>query len=369
MANPQNQAPRINTEAIAGMTRNMEAFFNAINAGLASLQRNVARFVELANPAQVMQFNLAVRDMQAVIGQSLTPILKNATNLVRAFADQIVNMSGPAKSGIAILAGLAVGFTVATTAAMALSTVINSAFGGLPLVIGGIIGLASAFGLFEGITKEVKTVMDSMGGVMELLFSAFNEVMQTLFSIVKNLMPIIVPLIEQIIILNMAALQPILLPLQNLALVLETLRPLIDQVSIAIQKFSKWLMNLLGIEQQKPKDKSSVGAAVRNVQIGSLDSFIGEQTRKTFQGAGDSPEKQIATGVVKLNETAQSILTGVTKIYDWVKDNLKALGDAYDVAKEKVQTAERRVGQAGEAGLAAVSPAAYLARQLWKNIR
>lgn len=64
-----------------------------VAGAVASLGASIAGIVAKANPAVAEQFNLALNDTLAVIGQALVPVLQVATQLLRLFADAMAGFS------------------------------------------------------------------------------------------------------------------------------------------------------------------------------------------------------------------------------------------------------------------------------------
>ena len=62
---------------------------------IAKLGNSIVGIVGKANPAVAEQFNLALNDTTAVLGQALMPVLKVVTQLMRLFGDALASFSGP----------------------------------------------------------------------------------------------------------------------------------------------------------------------------------------------------------------------------------------------------------------------------------
>lgn len=82
--------------ALAAVTLATPVFAAAVGAVGVAMNRIVAK----ANPAVAEQFNLALNDTLAVIGQALTPVLQVVTQLLRLFGDAIASFSGTLGSAL-----------------------------------------------------------------------------------------------------------------------------------------------------------------------------------------------------------------------------------------------------------------------------
>lgn len=352
--------------------------FRVMDAGLSGLQRHVARFVELTNPAALIQFNLAVRDMQAVIGQMMVPILNHAKQVIRAFADQLVNLSPFAKAGIAAFGALAVSLTVAAAASMVLSTVLNLFTGGLGGLIPKLIGVVAAFLLMGEGGKALQGFMTAFGQVMEAVGTVITAALKPILSIVTTLMPVIMGAVKAVVGIIAMALTPVIAVVQVFAEVfkalepvftfvgqilsslgdwfrvfgevlgrlvvgiltpfivlvklfgaaLQALQPVLNQVVGLINQFVRAVAKFFGVVIDDDMSKSSVNAAVRNVELGNIESFVSEQQKRSF--AGGTQQQDVPSKLDGVNKHLAKIEGWVKDIVDWVtnaKDSLEEFGD------------------------------------------
>lgn len=82
---------------IGGMAASVVALpvaFIAAAGALAGVGSSIAGMVALLNPAAVLPFELVMRDLQAVLGEKLAPILNVITTIFRNIADEILNNKG-----------------------------------------------------------------------------------------------------------------------------------------------------------------------------------------------------------------------------------------------------------------------------------
>ncbi|CAN0490370.1 unnamed protein product, partial [Phaeothamnion confervicola] len=85
-------------------------FVSSFDKAIASLGNGVTRFVALANPGAVKQFDMAVENAMSALGRVLAPALETATDLVQQIGNAIESLSPQAKqliSGMVIATGIA----------------------------------------------------------------------------------------------------------------------------------------------------------------------------------------------------------------------------------------------------------------------
>lgn len=237
----------------AGLTTGPAAIlgmFSALERGLASFGGAVARFVEKASPITIMRWQQATSDLQAVIGKALVPVLERVTSMVRVLADTFVSLSPQAKQ-LATGLGIGAGVGGAISALITAGSLFIKVFGGIPVLIGTLVGA------FVGVAATM-----SSG---KAIFAAFGGVMKALSSVVEALATVLLPVLEVVLV-------PILDELAKIAH--EAANGLRDIVSGARELLG------LGAEQ---KNKSSVGASVRNAQIGDIQSHINKAYTSAFQ--------------------------------------------------------------------------------------
>lgn len=234
--------------------------FGALEKSLTSFGSQVAKFVGQASPVHVMRLNLAIADLQAVIGRALIPVIEKVTVLVRKLADAFINLSPEAQK---FAAGLGVGAGIgATIAAVATAfKLLVGVFGRVPIIIGTLI---SAF-------VGVATTMDSGKAVI----SAFDGVMKGAITLFETLARAIMPILE-------AGLVPIL----------ETLGEAFKRLAETLRMTVNSVRSLFGLKRLEDGGRSSTGAAVRNVEIGDVQSYINKAYRNAYMGAGEEGKDQ-----------------------------------------------------------------------------
>ena len=151
-----------------------QAVLGTVSALTGALQANVAAYTALYNPAATKLFELAVRDLNASIGQALLPVLKVGTAAVKSLADGFAGMSPAAKQLLAALVAAGVGAAVTAALVTGLSVAFATATGGISVAVGTLVAGAVAFAAvaapidrvkaaFQGFANKAVAVVDLIG--------------------------------------------------------------------------------------------------------------------------------------------------------------------------------------------------------------
>ena len=208
------------------------AVLGTVSALTGALQANVAAYTALYNPAATKLFELAVRDLNASIGQALMPVLKLGTAAVRSLADGFAGMGPQAKQLLAALVAAGVGAAVTAALVTGLSVAFATATGGISVAVGTLVAGAAAFaavaapidqaqGAFRGFANKVVAVVDVVGAgaarvaklfdpllkvILDLADSALGEagalldpVVKGLEMMVKSLVPILTDVVPALL--------------------------------------------------------------------------------------------------------------------------------------------------------------------------
>lgn len=146
---------------------------------------HLASYVAAANPAAILQFNLALRDTVATLGNILTPVLQTATDIIRGFGSAVASLGPNAKLMIQALAGgaLALGvFTAATAAFEAIAT------GGIGPLIAVVLGAAGAMGVLQDGVGGLRDVFADVGDFLSSLADTLMPSFQAVMAAIKPLM-------------------------------------------------------------------------------------------------------------------------------------------------------------------------------------
>lgn len=245
------------------LTRVTSSITGAMNA-LTGFGSQLSQFVGKANPVAVMQFTMAVDNLQAVIGRALTPVLERVTFMVQKLGDAFVSLSPNAQGLIGSLAaggGLAAVFGAVRIAVMGLM----AALGPVPIIVG---TLVSALGGLVSTTASGKQFAAALDGVLRAVGTVFEA-----------LATVVMPLVEG---------------------ALQVVTPLLDVFAEAVRTVGSALSDALeyiGFESAanyNPAAKSATGAAVRPAQMTDLSSFASKAyTTAATGGAADIPKQSL----------------------------------------------------------------------------
>lgn len=227
-----------------------------------------SEFVRLTNPVYVQKFNLAMDDLMAGIGRTLVPVLQLSTKVVRSFADVIVELSGPILS--VVRAGL------------------DPFIAAMPKILRVIEPVVATIGRFaERVAEAVRPIASGLADMLVTGFSAMSIVMDGLFKVMEPGILIVITTTSGFVGMY-KALSALLAPLDN----------------VAFRLFK--LAGINYINPNKPGGKledRSVGAAVRSVNIGSVEDYGKKAIQAAFSlGSIDSPEKRTASATEAIRD-------------------------------------------------------------------
>jgi phage-related protein len=310
----------------------IENFANIFGKVIDAMGNQLAKFVQLANPAVVMRFNMAVQNAMSALGRVFTPALEKFTAVVQRLGNAIESLSPAAKSLIssfAVGAGLAGVFAAVAASAALLVRVCGILYPGLALVttvfaglmattssggqiLGALNGILKQVGAaFEGIAKALipvaastagpllESIGKAIGAVAGVLgrtlaalapgLAAVGSVFASVVGVVAELTRAITPLLEVIlaplaslISLVARAISAVLVP------VLNGLAWAVRGVADFITKIVNHLLSLVGLgESASSFDPNAKHAqAVRQSQMTDLRGIASKAYTTTFGGAG-----------------------------------------------------------------------------------
>ncbi len=282
----------------------------SLDALTSAISANVARFVELYNPAAVKRFELAVADLNAVIGRALMPVLERFTLVVREIGNAIAGLTPAGTKMIGILAAVGVGLGVAVVATGVVFSTVAGALVGLTVLAGAFgtataiatAGLSLVFGAVAGAITALVTGGAAIGFVsseftaLKQTVREFTQILATAFEAIsvrfQGVLQILKPLGDALSELAQEQLgllfDVIIAQIDILAVTLELMRPqlmlLVAAVKLTtdgIHAMANVIKNLFGITGGHAAG-SSEGAAVRNVRFGSPEDAWREAMKAAF---------------------------------------------------------------------------------------
>jgi hypothetical protein len=354
---------QVNKVIVTTMT-SFNAAANIFHAATTFMEKsihNVAgsmmRFVEVASPASVTLFNYALRDMNAIIGYALLPLFQRFIGVVRMLGDFLATLDGNGKKFLVFLSGFGVGVTIGgvvlgtlvgivvssiaafTGAAFAMISLSGATITFTTIITGGAILalqlLASALGLLAvgasgaaGGLGAVYFVMEDLEKIktfLEPVLVKLAEVFNYLGAIIKEQAlvsgPALIDIFKRISdafikVFGDKDFADMLVTASNaMVLVFELI---IEYVFLMVRSMSDVFSFIAGFKLKGPEGAGgslgdSKGAAVQNVGLGSVESFI-SQLRQNALMSGMSPEQSTAENTRKMSEELQMMNEGINKI-------------------------------------------------------
>lgn len=272
-ANPLHQMAGAVTAAAGvfkkGMDLALEPLYAVVGAfgtmrdAVAGLGMATSEFVKMSDPMAVKMFSLAFNDATASIGRAIKPIHEFGTALTRGFGDVIFALSGPISRAFGA-------FLNPLTAAMP-KLVDASA----PLIrVGG----------------QVADLVGAMGTAFHKMFSGGTsfDLLQTAFE----------------------AMESAITPLVGAATLFVDV---MGEIARVLSKTAGDVARFLGFVPKPRTDEKvrdgSVGAAVTNAQVGSIENYVNRAFANAFSlgtGAG-KPEERAATSLADIYTWLQSL--------------------------------------------------------------
>lgn len=250
-----------------------------------SLGQSLGQMVAKANPVAFAQFQLAVDDLQAVLGQALLPVFRVVADVVRAAGDTLVTFAGSVGSSVgAVLQPLGEVVKVVFD----LAGRIGQAFAGLLEIVAP--HLATLGQVFVAVAEAVAPLVTLL---VELVGGALGEALKLLGGLLEMVIPPVVAFARAIG---------------------DVVKWVVDGV--------KQLLAMIGIDlgDSKPGTAKggSVGAATRQASTTDIDSVLRKARENAFslgKGAGADPATKTASA-------AESMKARADEIHKWLTTDL-----------------------------------------------
>lgn len=342
------------SSAVDGLTASigkLQAVSNTATASISTLtsaiQSQVARFVGLYSPAEVIKFERAVADLNATIGRALLPLLQRFTLIVREIGNAIAGLSPAGNKMIAVMAAVGVGLATATVAtgvffatmsgaivgltllAGALGTATAIATAGISLLVGAAVGLlaaltagSAAMGL---VGSEFESLKDTVRRYLEIAQSAFESISRRF----EDLMTVLKPLSDALADLEIAHLEAAatatIVLMDAMILQLQIMEPVLTLAVAGIKRMTDSVRGLIetvrfimGIETGSRRGDSE-GMAIRNTRFGSPDDLWREAVKNSFSlgAAKDDPARETVNHLLSIRqilERLEIVLSAATGI-------------------------------------------------------
>ena len=245
-------------------------------------------FVDALNPALMIPLNMAFKDLSAVVGTALTPIIAGATEIVRAFADMLVPVMAQLQPVIQSL----------TQVFVNLSGVLFE-------------GLGRAAAAFMPLVEMVADVLKSMAPLVEVVFVVAEALRSALNPILTALVGVF-----QIM------LQPILMMaeyLKSMEPLFKVFEAVMAGAAAAIKAFVGGIMGDSGVDQLKDQFADLSNSMTKFSQqlilaIASFAKMLGmSKFLEGFAKALEPAQKGTSTGMAAITNTKTSDFASFAK--------------------------------------------------------
>lgn len=300
--NPPNLPGPVDTfkgefnKILEGFDRALDTLFktaslttDSVNALIGSFNQ-LSQSVELYDPGKVFLFNLAVRDLTATIGSVLSPIITQATQLMRTLG-AVIDGAGPhAKAFGAAMVAAGSAMVAATVAAVALSAAVNSATFGLAATIGAVTGLAAGGASFVAFADDTGQVIESLGELFSEFTVIADMVGETFIMLAQASEPLLTA-IAQLIVESLRLSQVTALPgLDLMVIVLENFARAIQIAADNLRVLTD-LLEEFGLIQPRGRMGDSTGRATAQATIMSAQQYAERAYTSAFS-LGEMSDKE-----------------------------------------------------------------------------
>lgn len=263
----------------AGVLLSLEALSTAITGSIQAftgLSKAVMGMVGAYNPAMLELFNMAMKDLMAVFGSGLQPILQAFTNVVRYAADAL----------LPIIQKLAPVFEQ-------LSVAVVSFFGPIVDAIAQVMNEAMpSFMELANIVSELATILgESFAEIIAEMYPVVIEFVTAIAALVKELMPPILSMVKLFYALEKPILMLLTLFVNLVTLITTLLRP----ITALVDFLSRGLFGLFGggRQIQKPEKAQSTGMAARQAEYMDVEELSRNLIKAAFGSGSSVPQQQL----------------------------------------------------------------------------
>lgn len=291
---------------------------SSLDALTSAISSTVGRFVALYNPAALIRFDLAVKDLNATIGRALLPVLERFTVVIREIGNAVVGLSPAGNKMIGVLAAVGVGLATATVAtgvffgvmsgaivgltvlAGALGTATAIATAGISLIFGAVAGAITTFATGAAAFGFVGSEMASLKATLQQFAQVATSAFEALSRRFDQLMTALKPLRDALGELAMAQFEgfttSLIVMMDAFALHVQLMQPVIMLAVSALKYMTDGIRALttavryfLGIESGSRRGDAT-GMAVRDVRFGSPEDAWREAMKASFSLGSEGKE-------------------------------------------------------------------------------
>lgn len=348
-AGPVGMAVSVAAKAMFGMIDAVkgavQAPIKALDSFIGSVESNIVRFVRFANPAKVQQWQIAVDDLWAVIGQALVPALDAARVVIRAVADGAMASLSKVISGVTSVFKTDAFLSFVKRIASTVSGVVAS-FG--PLLAGVGRALQPVFRVLEmnvaGFGELLVMVADVLGELTPILEAVANvwaevvKALKPLASLAVQIFGGILTVFAKMASFWVSILEPIATWIIDkvgkfLEFVVRQIRAIYEFFGLTLPDYEKKAAGEPG---------QSVGASVRQASYSDPAADYRKAVTNALAigtGGGDPMQKGISL-LEKINSMLDGMKKGpLSQIWDKIKELLDPIVKPLEWIKKKLEEA------------------------------
>ncbi|NCW80334.1 MAG: hypothetical protein EBV68_00470, partial [Betaproteobacteria bacterium] len=275
----------------------------AVGAGIAvgalvGVGKAMENFVAKANPGAILLFQMALDDLMAIVGQALVPVFLLVTELIRAAADTLS--------------------TFAKDIGNAVASVLRP-FVEILKVVFEVVGRVGQ--MIAKAAEAVAPALAALGEVLLAVFKALQPVLDLVVNVIGGALAGVLKVLADVV----QAVVPYVVAL-------------VDVFALMLKTVVGWVRDILSLVGLDIPDAagtapgSSVGASVKQTQVGSVESFLQSAQTKAFAlgtAGGSDPTARTASAAESMKIQIEEIKKAITGFPDkcgqWVKDIINAL--------------------------------------------
>lgn len=314
----------------------LNAFGDVFTKVIGAMGTQLTRFVQLANPAVVMRFNMALDNAMSAMGRVFVPVLERFTLIVQKLGNAIESLNPQTKQllgGLAAGSGLAGALGAVATAGALVVKVLGGWVTAVVALVGAFAGIVMTMSsgkqiaaAFDGVLKQFGAMMETVAKAIvpiaastivpvlervgkllaesavmwQQLFGALSGGMRAGFEIFGAFVGVLVELTR----VSLSLITPVLVPLAAilsaiaqvtatlLIPVLEGLAAVIKRVADFINDQVQRMLKLVGLagDASSYDPNAKTAQATRQSNITDLRSFANRNYTLAYGGASDVPK-------------------------------------------------------------------------------
>ena len=263
----------------AGLMMSLEGLSAVVTGSMQAftgLSKAVMGMVGAYNPAMLEMFNMAMKDLMAVFGSGLQPILQAFTNVVRYAADAL----------LPVIQNLAPVFEQLSVAVVSFLGPIVDAFAQV---------LSDSLPAFESMAAMITEIATALGEALAMITAevepAMMEFRMAILGLVKELLPPVLSLVK----LFYAISKPIIMLLTLFTNLVTVVAMILRPLTALFDFLSSGLFGLFGGGKgiSKPEKAESTGMAARQAEYMNVEDLSRSLIKAAFGSGGGVQQQQL----------------------------------------------------------------------------